>query len=439
MKSMAEKNYVNGKNVVGKWLKLFSPSSKLRFYPPQFIIRNPMIKAVAESFAQKYEVTVIVFKVDNLINLKKSMGEKDFHTFFSKLKRTFKQVISELVAKEDILILHDYNSDSITFLKRTNCTEKRLRQIDQLIATIIHKVEFSMQKENSTYVFSLSTGYMFVEKTNYAVSDAVMKAHYQAVSIADHREQSNVDELISTMNSIILNQNIRLLAQPIFEVATNRIKAYEVLTRGPAGTQFESPLNLFSLARQTGKLYELERIVLEKTFKQISDNESEQTVFINFTPLTVGNPRFINDIDLMLEKYPFITPELIVLEITERDPIDEIEYFISNITVLRKKGFKVAIDDTGSGYSGLNVILKVMPDIIKIDQSVIQDIDTNAVKESMLKGLLLISKQMGSIVVAEGIEREGEAVVLSRNNVELAQGYFYARPASVEKISVTPS
>lgn len=72
-----------------------------------------------------------------------------------------------------------------------------------------------------------------------------------------------------------------------------------------------------------------------------------------------------------------------------------------------------------------------MPDIIKIDRSVIQDIDKNSLKESMLKGLLLVAREAGSLVVAEGIESEEEASVLSRNRVDLAQGYLFARPASL--------
>ena len=78
--------------------------------------------------------------------------------------------------------------------------------------------------------------------------------------------------------------------------------------------------------------------------------------------------------------------------------------------------------------------MEIRPEIIKIDRSVIQDIDSNRIKESMLKGLLLIAKESGSFVVAEGIESKGEAMVLSRNNVDFAQGFFYAKPASVDRI-----
>ena len=109
--------------------------------------------------------------------------------------------------------------------------------------------------------------------------------------------------------------------------------------------------------------------------------------------------------------------------------------FNKNIYLLRKLGFRLAVDDTGIGYSTLNSILEIIPEIIKIDRSVIQDIDKNKVKESMLKALLLIAKESGSFVIAEGIESKGEAMVLSRNNVDFAQGYFYAKPASVDKMT----
>ena len=96
-----------------------------------------------------------------------------------------------------------------------------------------------------------------------------------------------------------------------------------------------------------------------------------------------------------------------VLEVTEQDPIIQQADFNKNIGLLRKLGFRLAVDDTGMGYSTLNSIIQISPEIIKIDRSVIQDIDSNKIKESMLKGLLLIAKESGSFVIAEGIESQG--------------------------------
>ncbi|PGY15391.1 hypothetical protein COE25_02885 [Bacillus sp. AFS031507] len=112
--------------------------------------------------------------------------------------------------------------------------------------------------------------------------------------------------------------------------------------------------------------------------------------------------------------------------------------FLSSLNLfyeaLRLMGFSITMEDTGAGYSSLSIISEIMPDITKIDRSVIQNIDKNSLKESMLQGLMLIAREAGSLVVAEGIENEEEASVLKRNNAELAQGFFYARTAALVKM-----
>lgn len=426
---------MKGTNLLN-WIKLFVPLSKLRFYPPQFIIRSPIVRAVKSSFALGHEVVVIVFNLADHIELKEKLDNKYYESYIKYIKRIYKEAIIALIPQDDIVLVHDYNSDGITFLLRIDYTEKKLRELDDTIYEIVMYVKEKLNDTHPSINSSFVTGYMFIDKKYYSLEDAVSKAHQQAVAIAEKKVEYEEYSLMQIINQIISEQNIRLLAQPIFEVSTSKIKAYEVLTRGPSGTDLESPLVLFSVARQMGKLYELEKIVLEKTFKQISENESHQQVFINFTPVTLGNPLFIKDIQAMLKKYKGVSASQVVLEVTEQDPIMKQNDFNKNIQLLRNLGFRLAVDDTGIGYSTLSSIIQIMPEIIKIDRSVIQDIDSNTLKESMLKGLLLIAKESGSIVVAEGIESEGEAMVLSKHNVDLAQGYFYARPASVERVSV---
>src|SRR3954451_20817234 len=94
-----------GLNVL-KWLKLFVPLSELRFYPPQFIIRNPMIGAVKSSFAKGHEVTVVVFNIADLLNLKENMQNKQYESYIKYIKRAFKEAIIELIPKNDIVMLH---------------------------------------------------------------------------------------------------------------------------------------------------------------------------------------------------------------------------------------------------------------------------------------------------------------------------------------------
>lgn len=426
-------NSTKGQNFLLKWFKPFIPQSRLRFYPPHFIIRSPIIRVVKETFYQGNEVAVIVFNMKDSMKLKDSLSKQVYESYMTDLKLAFKEAILMALSIEDILMVHNYQSNGVTLLMRLETQKKKLTELDGLILKIVSEVQ---KKLSASYQIkpSFLTGYMFVNHKDASIEGALSKAHRQANAIAE-KKQSQQNDLLDIIHTIISEQKIRLVAQPIFEIATNRIKAYEVLTRGPIGTELESPLALFSVARQTGTLYELERIVLEKTFKQISENGSTQNVFINFTPVTLENPQFFDEIISMLQKYKGVNPKQIVFEVTEHDPISHLEAFKQNIVALRKLGFRVAVDHTGVGYSILQSILEIKPEIIKVDRSVIQDIDKNSMKESRLTELMEIAKKSGSVIIAEGIESAAEAMVLSKNSVQFAQGFYYAKPASVEKVT----
>jgi EAL domain-containing protein (putative c-di-GMP-specific phosphodiesterase class I) len=290
-------------------------------------------------------------------------------------------------------------------------------------------VERDLKKKFATVLPQFMNGYMFVELVHPSVEEAVSRACQQAKDMAEKRVEAKFNEMNYIMRKIVNQKNIRLLAQPIIDVETNQIRAWEMLSRGPKGTVLENPLPLFSVAKQTGTLYDLEMVVLEKTFQQMIETRCKQDIFVNCTPITLGNIRFIGDLKLLLKKYHLLSPKQIFIEITEQDSIEGLPNLQYNLKILRLMGFRVAIDDAGAGYANLNTINEILPDIIKIDRSVIEDIDKNSVKESMLKGLLLVAKEAGSQVVAEGIERKEEASVITRNKVHLAQGYFYARPS----------
>lgn len=421
-----------------KWSKLILPQRFLRFYPPVFTIRNPIESGVKRAFKEDYQVAVIAFNLAKLNELTDLLGKKQINTCKQTIRKIFKDVFQKSVDDNDIIALYNYYSEGLALLVKIDSEKTSVSEIELLIKKMKCSVKTILVEQYPQLAIDFHTGYMFVEKNGESVAEALLKAQQQAIAMADKRVTTEYNEMLIEMGKIIEKRDIRLLAQPIIDVSSNDITAWEMLSRGPVGTSLENPLPLFSVARQTGMLFDLELIVLEKAFKQIVDIGCQQRVFINFTPMTLGNPRFIKALNRLLLKYSEINPNEIIFEITERDSIDEVTCFIANIKKLRSYGFKIAIDDTGAGYASLHTISKIMPDIIKIDRSVIQDIDTNKVKESMLKGLLLIAKETGSLVVAEGIENEGEAAVLSRNKVDLAQGYFYAKPGDmllINKIS----
>ncbi|MEH7010278.1 EAL domain-containing protein [Neobacillus niacini] len=415
---------------VMQWGKIILPLSSIRYYPPQFTLRNPLIEGVTNAFDAGHEVVVIVFKLSNQKDLiEQSETQQQHSKLLKNMKKLFQIVVEQEVNPKEFITLHDYYGEGITLLITVDHDRHSISNIAIMMKKISNEVAQRFMKLYSSVYPTFEAGYMFVDKYEYSIQDSILKAHRQAIGMAEKREQLEINEMLFAINKIITKKAITLLAQPIIDVATNEIRAWELLTRGPKGTALEAPLQLFSVARQTGRLYELEMIVLEKMFQQVKASRCRQDIFVNCTPVTLGNIRFTSDLKKFLQKYRGISPKKITFEVTERDSIEGLKNFAFNINVLRLMGFKIAVDDTGAGYASLNTISELMPDIIKIDRSVIENIDKNSVKESMLKGLLLVAKEAGSLVVAEGIENQEEASVLTRNNVDLAQGNFYARPA----------
>ncbi|MRX73228.1 EAL domain-containing protein [Bacillus lacus] len=416
---------------IKKWSKIFMPYKFLRYYPPQFVLRNPVLEGVYSAVSQGMQVAVIVFNLSNTKELQQQLESTQAAAFKEDFKKSFREALEGSAYREDVLVVHDHSSDGLILFLKNNEHKQNVVYIETFIKDISPAIKKGISKLYPYFDLDFDIGYMFIEKQHYSTQDAIFKAQQQAIAMAQKRVQSQYIEMVLEMRNIIHKRHLSLLAQPIVDLAENQVKGWEFLARGPENTPYEYPLQLFSVARQTNMVYDLELLVLEKAFLMIGESQCKEDIFINFTPLTLGNKRFVAALEKMLLEYPYIKPQQIIFEITERDSIEGLKFFHENIGSLRLKGFRFAVDDTGAGYASLHTISEIMPDIIKIDRSVIQDIDTNSVKESMLKGLLLIAKETGSLVVAEGIEKKEEAEVLSRNRVDLAQGYLYAKPGKL--------
>jgi EAL domain-containing protein (putative c-di-GMP-specific phosphodiesterase class I) len=117
-----------------------------------------------------------------------------------------------------------------------------------------------------------------------------------------------------------------------------------------------------------------------------------------------------------------------VLEITERTAIRDYPQFQEYIKVFRERGFKFAVDDAGSGYAGLGSIANLDPDYIKLDISLISNIDTNFLKQNLVETLVRFAENHGGMVVAEGVERREEFETVKQLGVHLTQGFLFHKP-----------
>jgi EAL domain-containing protein (putative c-di-GMP-specific phosphodiesterase class I)/GGDEF domain-containing protein len=212
---------------------------------------------------------------------------------------------------------------------------------------------------------------------------------------------------------------------PIIVTATEEIYGYEALARGRrAGLR--SPEVLLEVASEANLLWELSRLLRKRAVEGIAGELARgQYLFLNVDPHDFNDPEFR---DLTPESLGISDPQLIVLEITERTAISDYPQFQEYIRVFRERGFKFAVDDAGSGYAGLGSIANLGPDYIKLDISLISNIDTNFLKQNLVETLVGFAEKHGAMVVAEGVERREEFETVRQLGVHLTQGFLFHRP-----------
>ena len=118
-----------------------------------------------------------------------------------------------------------------------------------------------------------------------------------------------------------------------------------------------------------------------------------------------------------------------MLEITERASLDGIEDLPGRVAALREMGFLLAIDDLGAGYAGLTTFSQLCPEVVKLDMSLVHDVEQNPVKRKIISAMLSLCKEMGILVVAEGVETDVQREVLAELGCQLMQGFLFARPS----------
>jgi len=210
--------------------------------------------------------------------------------------------------------------------------------------------------------------------------------------------------------------------QPIVDPATRVVFGYEALLRS-SEVALPNPGAVLEAAQRLGRSHDVGRAVRQKVPASVEIAPRDSLFFVNLLA------RDLEDESLVAPATAFSGfASRIVLEITERSSLDEIPEARSTVERLRGLGFRVAIDDLGAGYAGLNSFAVLEPDYVKLDMSLIRDVDRSSVKQKLIRSMTRLCRDMGVTVVAEGIETTQERDVVIELGCDLLQGYLLARP-----------
>jgi EAL domain-containing protein (putative c-di-GMP-specific phosphodiesterase class I) len=211
------------------------------------------------------------------------------------------------------------------------------------------------------------------------------------------------------------------------ELETKRVVGHEGLSRGPRGTELESPGALFGAAGRHGVTEELERACRRQAFVDWEVFSAPGRLFINTVPATVRDTSFLGRgvLDYLGSR---LSPRDVTLEITEQRVIENLNLYREAMHSFMDLGFSFAIDDVGAGYSGLETMATLGASYLKIDMALVRDVHHKRVSQQVVKAILDMGAGVDAIVIAEGIETQEEAEALMNIGVRWGQGYFFGRP-----------
>lgn len=211
-----------------------------------------------------------------------------------------------------------------------------------------------------------------------------------------------------------------MLFQPIVDLHTGDVLGVEALARFDYRPQ-RPPNEWFDEAQAVGLREELELAAVGAALRAFDELPPETFLSVNISPTTILRPELAQELDT-------VPTDRVVLELTEHARIQDYDPLLATLRVLRSRGVRIAVDDAGAGYSGLQHILRLRPDVLKLDLALTRGVDSDPARRALAIAMVSFANELGASTVAEGIETQSELETLRGLEVPYGQGYRLARP-----------
>lgn len=267
-------------------------------------------------------------------------------------------------------------------------------------------------------------------------SSALKFIHYINENQKTLYEASRKDKEVK---ELMLRENFDTAFQPILSLTEGETIGYEVLNRPESSIHFPTTEDFYSYIGKSNNVFTIEGFLRDLSLKRYAeqvkkeDSHEDGLIFLNIQPQVLTDPSYRSGKTLdLLEKYG-LSPDRIVLELTEKEAVTDYKSFEKIIDNYRQQGFRIAIDDAGTGYNSLKTIISLKPEFIKIDKFLIRDIHIQPAQQQLVELLLEFSSQSNTYMIAEGIENVQELRYLKNTGVHFGQGYALGHPEPMLK------
>ena len=236
------------------------------------------------------------------------------------------------------------------------------------------------------------------------------------------------------LQKIIRGNSLSTYFQPILNLQEGSCLGYEVLNRPPVSPYFPSTESFYDFIGLTDQVFTFEQFCRELSFDRFrsaikqSGQSDDTIVFVNVHPQVLSDTSYRSGETMNILGRNDLSPEQVVFELTEKQAVQDYEAFERVLSNYRSQGFRIAIDDAGSGYNSLKAIVSLKPEFIKLDKSLIRNVHIHPNQQRVVKLLKEFAVGSGTYIIAEGIESFEEMDFLRSEGIEFGQGYVLGRP-----------
>lgn len=423
---------------------------QLAFYDP--LTNLPNRRLLSDRLQQALEhaqrnpgqiVAALVFDLDNFKTVNDSLG----HNYGDDLLKHVAQIFQAQVRSEDTVSRQ--GGDEFTIILSGM---KQIEKIADIADTILQKLSQPINLSGHQVVIGTSIG-IAVYPNDAESYDELLRNADMAMYHAKEEGKNNFQFFMPAMNKqahnrLLLENKLRnaieenhfqLFYQPQLDLKTGDIIGTEALIRWFDPEQgMISPADFIPLAEDTGLIGQIGDWVIEaacRDMKALHEKGFPQIkVAINVSAFQFRHGKHLAEvIRKTLEKYQY-PAELLALELTESILIDDIKETLNILNSMRSLGITLAIDDFGTGYSSLSYLKQFPIDILKIDQSFIRDISTDASDKAIVSAIIAMAQQLDIDVLAEGVETVEHQIFLQSQGCDYVQGYLYCKPIPADEL-----
>ena len=334
------------------------------------------------------------------------------------------------IIEDEHFSLYHLQGDEYVIFTQDSDKDSFIQKIYQ-IKNKISKITVSAGEEKLNFNFSIAVSFENKEKI-FTTADMALKIakgqnkdlviYTEEISL--NKEYENNIKWAGKIRDAIKNDNIVPVFQPIVNNQNGKWEKYESLVRIKDGENLVGPYFFLDISKKTKHYTQITKIMIEKSFLKFKDRSEEFS--INLTIEDIINSDIQTYIFIMLERYKI--GSRVVFEIVESESIENFEEVEDFIVQVKSYGCKVAIDDFGTGYSNFEYLMKLKADYIKIDGSMIKDIDTSLNAQIVVSTIVSFAKKMGIKTIAEFVENESILNKVKELGVDYSQGYYFSQP-----------